>query len=377
MGQYVRRYDIDWLRVISVLLLIPFHTAIMFSLNPDYVVYVKSKIESPMLVEMAMLLGIFHMPLLFVLAGMSIIYSLNKRSPKVLLKDRVKKLLIPVIGGVFIWNQLTTYLYKMYINENGTLLAHYLGMFSKPVEDFTGRNGCFTVILFWFATFLFAFSIVGLPIFIWMTKPDNKMIQKLAIFFEKPFTLAIPYAMGYLVPILDDKNPIAYFIITLIGGLLASDERYQKALDRDKWIYLIYSIVATICHYKLGVNTQITGVIGLLSGLIEKSVKLTMVYALIGIGHCYLNKSNKCLAYLSKSSFTIYVIHMLMNTIVGYFVLRTSLTIGMQFVIICLVTYALSFGTYEIVCRSKWTRILFGMPTKKQSLCKEGCSANL
>lgn len=364
MGQYIRRYDIDWLRVISVLLLIPFHTAIMFSLNPDYVVYVKSTIESPMLVQMAMLLGIFHMPLLFVIAGMSIIYSLNKRSPRAFLKERVKKLLIPIIGGVFIWNHLTTYLYKMYINEKGTLLAHYLGMFSKPVEDFTGRNGCFTVIHLWFATFLFAFSVVGLPLFIWMTKPDNKMIQKLARFFEKPFTLAvlaIPYAMGYLVQILDDKNPIAYLIITLIGGLLASDERYQRALGRDKWIYLIYSIVATICYNKLGYNTQMTGVIGLLIGFLEKSVKLTMVYALIGIGYCYLNRPNKCLAYLSRSSFTIYIIHMLMNTVVGYFVLRTSLPIGIQFAVICIATYALSFGTYEVIQRTKWIRVLFGI----------------
>ncbi len=33
-----RRADLDWLRVLAVLLLIPFHSAIIFILDPDQII---------------------------------------------------------------------------------------------------------------------------------------------------------------------------------------------------------------------------------------------------------------------------------------------------------------------------------------------------
>lgn len=51
--QINRRYDLDWLRVVAVLLLVPFHSAIIFSSSPlTQVVYVYDSHQSLFLTRM-------------------------------------------------------------------------------------------------------------------------------------------------------------------------------------------------------------------------------------------------------------------------------------------------------------------------------------
>ncbi len=65
----VRRPDLDWLRVLGVLLLVPFHSALVFNLDPGSIVYVKDTVQSDFLVQMQAFISRWHMPLLFAIAG--------------------------------------------------------------------------------------------------------------------------------------------------------------------------------------------------------------------------------------------------------------------------------------------------------------------
>jgi hypothetical protein len=62
-----RRYDIDWLRIAAVLLLIPFHTARVFKVNEQF--YAKNEQLSIALQRFIVFVQPWHMSLLFVLAG--------------------------------------------------------------------------------------------------------------------------------------------------------------------------------------------------------------------------------------------------------------------------------------------------------------------
>ena len=44
-----RRHDLDWLRVLGVLLLIPFHVALIFVLDPYTIMYIRDVVNSPVL----------------------------------------------------------------------------------------------------------------------------------------------------------------------------------------------------------------------------------------------------------------------------------------------------------------------------------------
>ncbi len=64
-----RRADLDWLRVLAILLLVPYHGALVLDLEPNAVVSVKDVVQSPALVQAIGFVHIWHTPLLFAIAG--------------------------------------------------------------------------------------------------------------------------------------------------------------------------------------------------------------------------------------------------------------------------------------------------------------------
>ena len=78
-----RRHDIDWLRNLAVLLLVPFHTARVFDVwEPNYA---KSAELSVGLSWFIAFVAVWHMPLLFALAGLVARFDCLTRSRRILL----------------------------------------------------------------------------------------------------------------------------------------------------------------------------------------------------------------------------------------------------------------------------------------------------
>lgn len=96
----MRKYYIDNIRNLCILLLFPYHTAMIFNNYGDSW-YVHSKgTEAAGLFLIS--LYPWWMAILFALAGMSTVYALNKRTAKEFLVERVHKLLIPCISGIIL-----------------------------------------------------------------------------------------------------------------------------------------------------------------------------------------------------------------------------------------------------------------------------------
>jgi hypothetical protein len=60
-----RRYDLDWLRVRGVLLLIPFHVALIFVLQLYTVIYFRDEVNSLALSVTTGFIHLWHVPMLF------------------------------------------------------------------------------------------------------------------------------------------------------------------------------------------------------------------------------------------------------------------------------------------------------------------------
>ncbi|MDP3451057.1 MAG: acyltransferase family protein, partial [Anaerolineaceae bacterium] len=99
---YLRRTDLDWLRVAAVLLLIPFHALLIFVADPNSIMYVKDNVDSLLFNRIAGFIHQFHMPLLFFIAGASSFFALAVRSARSFLFERVKKLLIPAVFTILV-----------------------------------------------------------------------------------------------------------------------------------------------------------------------------------------------------------------------------------------------------------------------------------
>ncbi|MGL5330867.1 MAG: hypothetical protein ACRDD7_16485, partial [Peptostreptococcaceae bacterium] len=74
----MRRYEIDWVRNISILLLFIYHTSAIFcSLGDFYIISENSNVFANIFI---LILFVWYMPMLFFLAGASTHFALEKRS---------------------------------------------------------------------------------------------------------------------------------------------------------------------------------------------------------------------------------------------------------------------------------------------------------
>ena len=359
MEKAERRYDVDWIRTTAVLLIVPFHAAIIFDTNPKAIMYIRSGINILGLNIFEFVLDRFQMTLLFLLAGMAIFYSMQKRKNNEFLKSRGTKLLLPLIIGLLTLCPITTYIYSKSIGSTDSFIQHYIGFFTKPMGGLDGVNGGFTPMHLWFILFLFVFSLMGLPLFRFLMKDKCKVaIDKLANFFSRPMLillLVIPYSLIYFVEILDERNPIAYFYVVIIGFIFASNEKFQKALNRDKWTYLVLSIGILLLWYFWVIREGETGSM-LVLNLKHFAIKASRIipsFAILGLGNSFIKKGGRVLHYLSKASFPIYIIHMAVVTALGYLIIKLNISPTIEYFIIVIFSYLLCFTVYEVyrLCR--------------------------
>lgn len=107
----------------------------------------------------------WRLPLLFVISGMGTFYALQKRSGKQFIMDRVVRLYIPLsIGMVFIIPP-QVYFERLYAHQ---FAGNYLDFW--PSEAFAGiyPEGNFSWHHLWFLPYLLLFSIVLVPVFLYL-----------------------------------------------------------------------------------------------------------------------------------------------------------------------------------------------------------------
>jgi len=104
-----RRHDLDWLRVLGVLLLIPFHVALIFVLDPFTIMYIRDSANSRVLAEVTGFIHMWHMPMLFMISGAATYFALGVRSMGTYIRERFFRLFIPLAFGILTFVPLTIY----------------------------------------------------------------------------------------------------------------------------------------------------------------------------------------------------------------------------------------------------------------------------
>ena len=228
-----RRWDIDWLRVLAVLLLFPFHTARIFDVWGTW--YVKNDQLSDALTYLVGYMNPWHMPLFFLLAGASTWFALRFRSGGKYAVERVKRLLLPFLFGLLVLVPPQTYFgLRNHSNYSESFLQYYPRFFEMIPADMDGYFlGGFTLAHLWFIIYLFIISLVALPLFLLLNrKSGQRLVGWLAAFCSLPgtiFLLAVPIiVMGSIT----DFNPDPFYYLTLfiLGYILMADARFGEAI---------------------------------------------------------------------------------------------------------------------------------------------------
>lgn len=352
----MRKNYIDWLKVVCILYLLPFHTARIFEATEANYIQGKPNAFCTTLIYSSL----WFLPLMFLLAGMSCYFSLKKRSNKEYLKERFLRLLIPLVFGIIIF--LTPEGYFAYKSHFGSTLSFmaYLPKFFFDFSDLNGYHGSFTPGALWFILYLFIISLITLPIMRKLSTHKSKLLK--APF--KILLICIPLTVASGLPSIPGKNIFVCIIFVILGFLIASDDSILDMIESHKIFYLMCSIIGyTIIFIELtsiGWQSGFTP-LGIIFSLMHYLTKWVSVLAFIGYGKRYLNFRTNFLSYFSHASFTIYMIHQTYIVIFAYFIFKLTNIFLLQYILIIILALAASVMTYEVLRRFKVFRFMLGI----------------
>src|SRR6266545_2513556 len=200
----------------------------------------------------------FHTPLLFVVSGMGIWYSLRSRGVGAFARERVRRLLIPLLTGLVALVPLQVYLGSRRAGDTSSYAAFYARFWDvRPSLNFpfvvgaAPGTGVFEVGHLWFLVCLLAFSLVLLPGFAWLRRPRGmRLVERLAGLLARPgavFLLAMPLVAVEL-PLGSEVghaawNRYSYALLLAYGYLAAADPRIGEAFQRQRRPALVFALL--------------------------------------------------------------------------------------------------------------------------------------
>jgi len=355
----MRRYYIDNLRWMVIILLIPYHAAQAWNTwgEPNYIFFEGNRLISSIIVFFSP----YIMPLLFLLAGMSTKFALDRRTPGQYVTERVKRLLIPLAFGTLVFMPVMTYIGdKHNCKYDGSFIGHYKVFFTK-FTDFTGADGGFSFGQFWFLLYLFVISLAALGII----TLQRKLIKKAD--FTAPLWLII--LLGLPLPFLTEllsiggKSLAEFLYIFLLGYYVFSNDAAIEKVKRARFIFLAIGLTACVINVYLFLwSGKSYPVLNTATSFVTRWF---MILALIGTGKAYIDRSSKASSYFTRISFAFFSLHFIILVALQYLMSFVTSNTALLYVVPVALSYAMTFAFSEVFLRIRPLSFLLGVKQKK------------
>ena len=381
-----RRVDVDWLRVLATYLLFVFHGAMVFNPAPFY--HVRNADLSTAVMILCGFISLWHMPLFFVLAGWSMASSLRFRGVTEFARERVSRLLVPLVAGCILLAPLIKYLelssgldlnharfavsaelqegFRQVIPAGLPVAPAFGEGFFEFLPTFFTRIDRFTWSHLWFVAYLLTFSALYLPLLGWWARRPAR---------ERPFGAAAVYApllplaaiQVFLRPLwpgiynlyADWANFAWYSTFLFLGFALARQPGFEAAVHREEKRALAIGLVSLGLLLPLALGVIVAP--ELLLALTAVAAWCFIVFFLAA-AHRLARRTGPVLAYLSESAFPVYVLHQSAIVVIGYALVRLPLGIAPKLVLLIVASTSATLAFYEfVVRRSGAARFLLGM----------------
>lgn len=341
-----RRYDIDWIRVIAIALLMVYHVAIVFQPWGLMIGFMTNAEPWESLWLPMTMLNIWRIPILFFIAGMGLIFSFQNRNWKELLKERALRIGIPFVFGIVVIAPLyllilqNYYQWKIQYNPHvshlwflGNILCYILLTIVPLYFLKIACNSLFAVKLRRVLGSYLIFPIV-IVCFVLETLIVNPPI------YEMYATTSHGFFLGLLA--------------FVFGSLFAySGDGFWNKLTKLKWLFLIlaFSFFAIRAGNYLSFPQKV-------NLPIETCL---WVFTIFAFAKQYLNIPHRILTYFSKAAYPVYILHMIFLGLSCTLLLPLSISVYIKFFGVLSGTIAGSLLCYELIKRVKYLRVLFGI----------------
>lgn len=367
----VRRYDLDWLRVLVFGLLIFYHVG-MFYVPWGW--HIKNDVIYGGLRWPMIFVNQWRLPILFVISGMGTAFALGHRSTWAFVKERYIRLAIPLAVGMLMIVPPQVYIERV---VHGAFAGSYWEWWTGPAFDGIYPSGNLSWHHLWFLPYLFIYSLILGPVFIWIrTKFTNKLITFGKRLAAKPgllYLFVIPLYLyeSLLEPFFDITHNLIHdwfnFVSSLtlffFGFLLINmGDKLWDAIHKLRFIAPVIGLIGFFGQLIIWFNFEDSVTVHFTEALLKTTYLWSAIITIFAWAAIGLNKPSKWIAYANRAVYPFYIFHQTLTIIIGYFLLQVEYPFAVEFTLMVAGTFLGSWLLYEgIVLRTKVTRVMFGV----------------
>jgi glucans biosynthesis protein C len=288
-------------------------------------------------------------------------------------------LLVPFLTGTLLLGPIQLYLSWRHRTETGVFDGSLLQFAADRLSNIGPKLFGALGYQMWFLGYLFAFSLLALPLFIWFKgEGGQRLIARLAGLCERRgaillFILPLAAVRLALHPFFPEEHDWADFFslgaFFVLGYLVFTDERFPRAIRRDWRIILGAGIAAMVALVAVGMS------LGSLD--IEKPPRTLSEFLFWGlmaacgwcwsafmlfIGMRYLDRDSKARRYGQEILLPFFVLHQTVIVAIAYFAVQWNTGMLPKMLAVYLGSFVVTIGLCELVIkRVRLLRTLFGM----------------
>jgi len=382
-----RRTDLDWVRIGAFALLIFYHIGVFYAPGPTAVGAISPR-PLPWLVIPMVLVNPWRLLMLFVVSGAATRFLSDKMRAGALLSSRSSRLLVPLVFGVLVVVPPQVF---VQVVERCGFSGSYLNFWEAYLEadQHLCQFGPHLIVPTWNHLWFIAYLWVFTALLALVLSMAPSVLTRLQIWLGRVLSgwglVLLPacwLALAWLF--LERRLPLSYACAIyipafLFGYLTAKSDAIWMWMDGMRWrvlagALLSYGSMIGLAFLVLGAHggwgARMAASYGA-SRILELRTLGAAVYgldqwlwilAVFGIAHHYLsNLDGPIRRYLTDAIFPFYIIHQTTIEVVGHYLAKERLPLGIEATLLIGGTIASCFVTYEIARRIRPLRPLFGL----------------
>lgn len=315
------------------------------------------------------LLNPWFMTLMFIVAGASSRYALERRTPREFRKERTRKLLVPSTLGLLV---LGGGLGFLNMKIAGAAIPSELPFVVRWLIAIASGTGPL-----WFIQDLFGFSLLLLlvrkvadaeVVDRWLTKLPKWALGLLMVGFLGVLWVASQSQIDNPTAaqgLLNLYRPIYYFVTFLAGYYLFSSECIHTFLAERVVPLILAAVVAAVGFGSEFYGRDYTSPEAV-QGIWGNLFCWSMVLAMMGAFRRWANHTSPFAEYMTRSSFGLYIVHMLVCTASCFWLKSSALPVWAIYSLCIVMTYVGSVVLWEVLRRVPVVRYcVFGIKSER------------
>jgi len=376
-----RRYELDWLRVMAILVVFLYHSTRFFNLGDWHI----KNVNTFVWVEMWNVFATrWMMPLFFIISGAGLFYSISRAGGWWRFYcAKFQRLMIPVLIGSVTHSVLQIYLERL---THGQLSGSFFAFIPQALNGIylsigMPGNYAFHGMHLWYLLFLFVYSLLCFRLFLWLQGSGRRVLDRVAAWLSIPgctvVGLVIPLViLELLVPrtVLEVGSGgwgFLYYVWFLIAGfILFSSDRLQQRIKDQRWISLLLGVGFTCAHlFQLFSPSRLVfpgGISEWLSTLLSFFSAWSWLLTILGFGMRHLAVERPALRPLNEGVMPFYILHQTTLLCMGYFIMAWAIHDTLKWVMVFTVSFVVIIALYRLLIQKvDVLRFLFGMKTTR------------